>query len=591
MHYYKENTKSCCKTEIKISVLQQLSRKEGVKITNNNLNEDFPYGVIITTKNMIITFINKEGKSILNTNSNIIGKNLYFQLQVHNFDLINKNGSIIQYRKNKSVYTLLKKTKNNLFYFLLIKTDKLFEFEKIKNKNHSLKQDLQALMTLSGELVSIIDNKGKFINVNDAYLELMNLKENEVIGKSVYNFQSEGMYNISSAATALREEKINTITQTTKNGKRLIVRSYPIINKEGEVERIINIAKDITEKENLLESLKETRNLVNYYQSELTRATSEVKRKFVKSKSLEDIYELIYRVSDSEATVLLLGESGTGKSVLAEEIHSFSSRKNSPFVHINCGAIPESLIESELFGYAKGTFTGALQEGKRGLIAAADKGTLFLDEIGELPLNLQVKILQVLQEKKVTPLGEVKPQKIDVRFIAATNMDLKDMVNKGSFRKDLYYRLNVVPILIPPLRKRKEEIPFFVDFFLREFNKKYNQFKTIDVDVMEKLTNHYWEGNIRELQNTIERLVITIPGDCIQLKHLSGELVNNDILKYKKGSTLKETMEEFEKSILHTTLQSSRTMKEASEKLGINISTVSRKAKKYNLNFTHFNKY
>ena len=230
---------------------------------------------------------------------------------------------------------------------------------------------------------------------------------------------------------------------------------------------------------------------------------------FLGDEKMRSILETINRISNFDSTVLITGESGTGKSMLANFIHSKSKRANRPFVTINCAAIPENLIESELFGYVPGAFTGANPKGKQGLVEQADTGTLFLDEIGLLPLNLQAKFLQLIQEKTYTPIGAVKTKKVDVRIISATNLNLKKQIQEKNFREDLYYRLRVIEFYMPPLRERQDAIDSLIDYFLNLYNKKYGIRKTISQNARQLLHNSSWSGNIRELQYVIERLVVT----------------------------------------------------------------------------------
>ncbi|RSK43684.1 sigma-54 interaction domain-containing protein, partial [Bacillus canaveralius] len=359
---------------------------------------------------------------------------------------------------------------NDVYQSFLNKSPKIIE----------LKQELEAIMNLSGELVTITDAEGIVMRVNNACEQIMGVKEHDFIGKSALLLEKNGVINVSSTKTVLEQKRKITMHQVTKSGRRLLVQAHPIFNDDGSLNKIVNISKDITEISILQKKLEEAKSVLDYYQHELSIAKKKDQEMVVKSKAMEEVYELACRIADVDATIFLQGETGVGKEVMARTIHNLSNRKDAPFVKVNCGAIPESIMESELFGYAKGTFTGANKDGKKGLALAANKGTLFLDEIGELPLSLQAKLLQLLQEKQFTPLGETKPVQVDVRFIAATNRDLEKMVKEGTFREDLFYRLFVVPITIPPLSERKEDIPFLINHFLDIFNQKYNQYKTFN---------------------------------------------------------------------------------------------------------------
>jgi transcriptional regulator with PAS, ATPase and Fis domain len=304
----------------------------------------------------------------------------------------------------------------------------------------------------------------------------------------------------------------------------------------------------------------------------------------MKSKEMDTVYQAIDNVAKYDSTVLLLGESGVGKEIIAKRLHDMSARSNGPLVRINCGAIPDNLMESELFGYEKGAFTGAGNQGKMGLISLANKGTLFLDEIGELSSAIQVKLLRVLQERHFFPIGGVKPVVVDVRIIAATNKNLRAMVEAGKFREDLYYRLNVVPVQIPSLRERKEDIPGLIGFLFRKFNKKYKLNKTITEKVCEMLIKYDWPGNIRELENMLERLAVTTPSDVIDYCHIPEEIAQQQqACHLSEGKTLKEMISEYEYRLIKMALKDKPTISEASKDLGIDVSTLSRKCKKYKI--------
>jgi len=291
---------------------------------------------------------------------------------------------------------------------------------------------------------------------------------------------------------------------------------------------------------------------------------------------MREVIDLTIRVARVDSTVLILGDSGVGKEVVAGLLHKAGNRSKHPFIRVNCGAIPENLLESELFGYEGGAFTGAKREGKPGMLELAHKGTLFLDEIAELPPALQVKLLTVIQERVVTRLGGTKPIQVDLRILAATNRNLYSMVEQGLFRADLYYRLNVIPIVIPPLRERKEDIPFLVSHFLQKFNKKHRQVKSIDPGAMDILYHYPWPGNVRELENLVERLVVITPGDIIEARDLPINVLN-------KGSSFSDNGSLSEKEIITELYHRLRSTRKVAETLGVNQSTVVRKIKKYNI--------
>jgi len=310
-----------------------------------------------------------------------------------------------------------------------------------------------------------------------------------------------------------------------------------------------------------------------------------------KSKTMENIFKVVRQIADSKSTVLIMGESGTGKELVSRAVHYNSNRKNYPFVTINCAAIPETLIESELFGHERGAFTNAIEK-KLGRFEIAHHGTLFLDEIGELSLNTQAKILRFLEEKEFNRVGGSKTMKVDVRLITATNRDLNQLLKKGEFREDLYYRINVVPIVIPPLRERKEDIPMLLEHFIKKFNAENNKnLKGVSKEALELMMNYDWPGNVRELENLIERVINLTFNEYIQPNELPFSLINIPKINVLKESVLNgkvsflEAEEEFEKGIILDALKkanyvqshaaemlriSRRILKYKMEKLGIN---------------------
>lgn len=303
-----------------------------------------------------------------------------------------------------------------------------------------------------------------------------------------------------------------------------------------------------------------------------------------RSKEMKLVLEMTRKVAKTDATILLIGESGTGKELVAKAIHHQSSRVDKPFLVINCGALPETLLESELFGYTKGSFTGATAN-KRGLFEEANFGTLFLDEIGDTSFSTQVKLLRVLQEQEIRRIGSNFPVKINVRILAATNMKLEDLVNEGKFREDLYYRLSVIHLLIPPLRERKEDIPALVDHFLQKYSRELNKkVSSVSPEVLNILMNYHWRGNVRELENCIERAVILSPDTVISPDDLSlgllGHKEETETFKSTEGLTLKELEKRY---IIEVLKQHDWNQAKVAKKLGIGRNTLWRKIKQYGL--------
>lgn len=304
-----------------------------------------------------------------------------------------------------------------------------------------------------------------------------------------------------------------------------------------------------------------------------------------KSAAIRKIYEMIQIVAESDSTVLITGNSGTGKELVARALHYKSRRKNKPFIAVNCGAITENLIESELFGHKRGAFTGAISD-KEGFIKAADSGSLFLDEISELPLQLQVKLLRILQEKEFTPVGATQSFPVNVRFIATTNRDLKEEINAGKFREDLYFRLNVIEINVPSLKEREEDIPLLADHFLDKYRKEMNKnIKGIDNEAIRALISHEWKGEVRELENIIERAVIFAKGDYIMLQDLPQVFRPKfGISDFSKLGSLEEMVRRFERDYILKALESNNYNKEkTSELLQVGLSTLYRKLKELDI--------
>ncbi|SFR05738.1 sigma-54-dependent Fis family transcriptional regulator [Desulfoscipio geothermicus] len=442
------------------------------------------------------------------------------------------------------------------------------------SKTTELYEELNAVINSSYDGIVVVDESGTVVQRNRAF-EKMGLQVNE----SIINFARQAI------------EKSNAVTRLyqLEDGRELLLTANPVRgSSERKTTKVVINCRDISELNKLRREVAASRELSEIYHLELEtlRAKYLGHTLVCESQVMRNILDLAIRVAKVDSTILILGESGVGKDVVTRLIHKAGRRSAEPFIRINCGAIPENLLESELFGYQPGAFTGARREGKPGLLELAHKGTLFLDEIAELPLALQVKLLNVIQDREVTRLGGVKPMPVDVRIIAATNKNLAAMVKKGRFRTDLYYRLHVVPITIPPLRERRSDIPALVIHFLRKFNEKYHLNKSISAETMEYLTRYHWPGNVRELENLIERLMVINTHDTIGPRDLptvflrSGGKSTLNAGENGCGSE-KELIEE-----LYRRLQSTR---KVAEVLGVHQSTVVRKMKKYNIKVIKIN--
>ena len=358
---------------------------------------------------------------------------------------------------------------------------------------------------------------------------------------------------------------------------------------KGRISLVVTSVRDVTELYNLQKQLVREEELRSKYESELKKLRNSANTfspTVIKSKKMAELHELALRLAHVDTTILVQGESGVGKEIFADIVYTNSLRRDKPFIKISCAAIPEQLLESELFGYTPAAFTGASKQGKIGAFESAKGGTIFLDEIGEMLLSLQAKLLRVLQAKEVVRVGSNVAVPVDVRIIAATNRDLKAMVDQGLYRPDLFFRLNVVPVVIPPLRQRKEAIPYLAYHYLERFNKQYGFGKQMDPQVLEKLYAYSWPGNVRELINTIERMVVTSPGEIITVGDLppsmSAATRAAPLLEFEGGS-LQATMDKVERRIIAEVLAEHGSTHKAAKVLGVNQSTIVRKMKRLGL--------
>lgn len=427
--------------------------------------------------------------------------------------------------------------------------------------------------------ITICDPDGTFLMVNRAQCQILQVPEEGLIGKKPKQLIEKGLYNKSLVAEVV---KTKTEAYDILKGRfvEVMSRCRPIFDEKGEVQLIVATVTNMMELNQLKEIIKRERRQSEIYLREIQhlRQILLLDSDFVcESTSMKSILESVKKVAPMNCTVFITGESGVGKEVIAKIIHTNSAQKNAPFIPVSIPAVPENLMEAELFGYEEGAFTGAAKGGKIGFFELAQNGTLFLDEVGDIPSNLQVKILRALETREITRVGGTKPIKLNVRIITATNKDMKLAIRSGSFREDLYYRLNVIPLKIEPLRERREDIWPLCSYFITKLNEKYNMNKELSVEVLDELKNYNWPGNVRELKNVVERLAILSTNDLItkdDAKSLLGSLYADE----RSSDSIWLDFKSFEKKkILETLKQTNGNKSKTAKILGISRSKLYRK--------------
>ena len=384
------------------------------------------------------------------------------------------------------------------------------------------------VIDVSHDEIFVCDKDGIAIYCNKTFESNYGISREEMIGKSAMYLVENGYSDQTPVPKVIKSKKEASLPQTTVMGRKLIITATPHLDDDGEIEFIVENCRDITALEKIKEKLMLKEKEVERYRKEAENVFLREKKVYFEdfpSSKMKEIFETAKRVGATDVTTLIQGESGTGKTHIAKLIHDLSERKNMSFININCSTIPDTLFESELFGYVSGAFTGAKLKGKSGLVELAEGGTLFLDEIGEIPFQLQAKLLGLIQDKKYIPVGGIKEKKADIRIISATNLPLETLVKEKNFREDLYYRLNVVNIKMPALRDRVEDMEILSEFFLKKYNLEYGYVKFFSDNVYEIFRRHSWPGNIRELENLIQNLVIMTKSDKITISDLPNSMV------------------------------------------------------------------
>jgi PAS domain S-box-containing protein len=449
--------------------------------------------------------------------------------------------------------------------------------------------ELGAIIESSYDGIYVTDGQARTLRVNSAYERITGIKRDEVIGRTMHELVHEGFFNESVTLKVLETRQPTSLVQKIKTGKTVMVTGNPFFDEKQNIDLVITNVRDVSELHRLqqkLETEEKKRHEAEVELRQLRETLGYDDKVVLRSKKMQELSKTALRLSNVESTVLIQGESGAGKEIIADLIHYNGPRRNQPFIKINCAAFPDQLLESELFGYAAGAFTGAKKSGKAGLFEAAHGGSLFLDEIGETPLPLQVKLLRVLQKHEIYRIGDTQPIKVDVRIIAATNRDLEQMMAEKKLREDLFFRINVVNLVVPPLRERPEDILPLIYRFLEKYNHHYHLSKQIDTEVINMFLAYDWPGNVRELENLIEQLVVITPGEIITISNLPERwenMVRSIPLSAIGQRSLKKIMADIESTILAQAMHHCKTTRKAAQMLKINQSTIVRKLNRYGI--------
>ncbi|MDY0132027.1 MAG: sigma 54-interacting transcriptional regulator [Desulforegulaceae bacterium] len=476
-----------------------------------------------------------------------------------------------------------------------------------KNYGH-LFNGIDPILNVLHEGICISDAKGTILKMNPMYERLSGLSPEKLLGKKVSFLngkdgvfdsaephawlveQKKGIFKGAVSPVILKAKRPASSIQQTSGGRKNLLHGYPILDAKGNVELVITFIRDISHLTLFKEQLEYHKDIFKKFWSNLRNNSSENSAPeaiIIESPVMKKLMNRLQKVAKTEAPILILGDTGVGKGEMARQIHAQSNRSENTFFCVDCTSIPENLIESELFGYAPGAFSGAKREGKPGYFDIAVGGTIFLDEIGELPLTMQAKFLRVLQDQEVMQIGGVEPKKIDTRIIAATNIDLEEAVAKGKFRKDLYYRLQISVLEIPSLKERKEDIQPLAHHFLQLYNLKYHKQFYFSDEAMELLLKHSWPGNVRELQNMIQGIVITQEKEIITpmdlpriMPHKTRSFPGSySLTKNQPEKPLKQIMEDIELEILHQAMKKHKSTEKVAQFFQVHRTTISRKLK------------
>jgi len=556
-------------------------------------------GYLLTDDKYNILYFNKYFRKFINNSEDILNKKITVFFQDIKVD---KKQELypVKYIDNSVFYVLIDELKlydHELYAFFFYDFSFDSELEKQIIRLNRQQYLYHEMFNKLNDGIYMTDEDGSTQYVNDAFINLSGLTREQIIGKTVYDLRNYNILPNSCCAKVIETKApVSTINNYYK-GQRCLVSGSPIFDENGKLAKTIAVIRDVSELDILMKSIAKEDNLFikSKNKSEYNIETNESNKEpvlVINNENMKNIYNKAKKIASVDSTVLILGETGVGKDFIASYIYKTCNWKNKgKFVKINCGAVPEHLLESEFFGYEEGAFTGAQKGGKKGLFEEANGGILFLDEIGDMPYTLQVKLLSSLNDRMFYRIGGTKPVEFNARIIAATNVDLKMLVDEKKFRADLFYRLNVVRFVIPPLRHRKEDIIHLAQQFLEHYNNKYGKNCYFSASCLESFLIYTWPGNIREMKNIIERIILMTDDVCIDTglfrEHLmvgeSGMDMTNNQMLYSDNKSLKEKVDEYEKEVIEKTLMITNNMKEAAGVLGIDISTLVRKKQKYKM--------
>lgn len=465
------------------------------------------------------------------------------------------------------------------------------ELESVLQELHTVKQlndELRTIVDSSFDGIIVCNAQGEIQRCNPAAERILGVPRAELISQPLRNLVEKGILSQNIIHLVKNQGVPVSIVEKSNPEHSLVITGNPVYDEQGEIAKIVINIRDMSELLELREALEESKQLSEKYQSEIARMRTHLEPRqdvVFRSAVMKNVYDLAIRVSQVDSPVVLIGERGVGKEEIAKLIHFQSERQNRPFLKLNCGTLPEQVLETELFGYVAGAFAGTGKKDKPGLFELAHQGTIYLEDIGELPAAIQAKLLRVLQDKAVVPLGGEQPVQVDVRIIAAGNRPLKELVDQGSFREELFFHLNVVPIKVPPLKERKADILPLLHHYLAQYNQRYNLSKELSPEAVSVLLNYDWPGNVRELANVLERLAVTAKGKLITDDEATTALYQKEqgpprIVTVSGIIPLKEAIDEVEQLLVTMAMERYGTTVKAAEALGVNQSTVARKLKK-----------